>query len=52
LAVILSLASVYIVWSEVVKDLLPQLSVIRYSVVHYRQPQAGSGSGDDDSDKG
>ncbi|GAB1320512.1 hypothetical protein MFIFM68171_10722 [Madurella fahalii] len=44
LATILSLASVCIVWSEVVKGLLPQLSVIRYSVVHHRR-QAGNGDG-------
>lgn len=52
LAVVLSLASVCIVWSEVVKGLLPQLSVIRYSVVHHRQPQAGSGGDDGEGDKG
>ncbi|KKA28102.1 hypothetical protein TD95_002323 [Thielaviopsis punctulata] len=32
---ILSLASVCIVWSEVVKDALPQLSLVRLSVVHH-----------------
>ncbi|KAK4190061.1 LMBR1-like membrane protein-domain-containing protein [Podospora australis] len=31
----LSLASVCIVWSELVKDLFPSLSIIRYSVVHH-----------------
>ncbi|KAH8894815.1 hypothetical protein GQ53DRAFT_682366 [Thozetella sp. PMI_491] len=32
---LLSAASVCIVWSEVVKGLLPSLSVIRYSVIHH-----------------
>ncbi|KAL2188712.1 hypothetical protein L209DRAFT_726052 [Thermothelomyces heterothallicus CBS 203.75] len=36
LAAILSLASVCIVWSELVKGLFPQLSVIRYSVIHHQ----------------
>ncbi|AEO57720.1 hypothetical protein MYCTH_2304247 [Thermothelomyces thermophilus ATCC 42464] len=36
LAAVLSLASVCIVWSELVKGLFPQLSVIRYSVVHHQ----------------
>ncbi|KAL1840107.1 hypothetical protein VTJ49DRAFT_802 [Mycothermus thermophilus] len=41
LAVILSLASICIVWSEVVKGLLPQLSIIRYSVVHHNVADKG-----------
>ncbi|KAH6624877.1 LMBR1-like membrane protein-domain-containing protein [Chaetomium sp. MPI-SDFR-AT-0129] len=36
LASILSLASACIVWSELVKGLFPQLSVIRYSVIHHQ----------------
>ncbi|KAJ4304394.1 hypothetical protein N0V88_002007 [Collariella sp. IMI 366227] len=36
LAGLLSLASICIVWSELVKGLFPQLSVIRYSVVHHQ----------------
>ncbi len=36
LAAILSLASVCIVWSEIVKGLFPHLSVIRYSVIHHQ----------------
>lgn len=36
LGALLSLASICIVWSEVVKGLLPQLSIIRYSVVHHK----------------
>jgi len=34
----LALASIFIVWSEVIKGLLPNLSVIRYSVIHHWQP--------------
>ncbi|KAK4157914.1 LMBR1-like membrane protein-domain-containing protein [Chaetomidium leptoderma] len=41
LAAILSLASVCIVWSEVVKGLFPQLSVIRYSVIHHQVGSKG-----------
>lgn len=41
LATVLSLASVCIVWSEVVKGLLPQLSVIRYSVIHHQNGAKG-----------
>ncbi|KAL2164481.1 hypothetical protein VTH06DRAFT_3697 [Thermothelomyces fergusii] len=41
LAVVLSLASVCIVWSEVVKGLFPQVSVIRYSVVHHQVASKG-----------
>lgn len=36
LAAILSLASICIIWSELVKGLFPQLSVIRYSVIHHQ----------------
>jgi hypothetical protein len=36
LGALLSLASVCIVWSELVKGLFPQLSVIRYSVIHHQ----------------
>ncbi|KAL2135525.1 hypothetical protein VTI74DRAFT_8131 [Chaetomium olivicolor] len=36
LAGLLSLASICIIWSELVKGLFPQLSVIRYSVVHHQ----------------
>ncbi|KAK0737013.1 LMBR1-like membrane protein-domain-containing protein, partial [Apiosordaria backusii] len=32
---LLGLASVCIVWSELVKDLFPSLSVIRYTVIHH-----------------
>ncbi|KAK4661470.1 uncharacterized protein QC763_701940 [Podospora pseudopauciseta] len=32
---VLGLASVCIVWSELVKDLFPSLSVIRYTVIHH-----------------
>ncbi|KAK3333982.1 LMBR1-like membrane protein-domain-containing protein [Cercophora scortea] len=35
LGTLLAAASVCIVWSEIVKGLLPNLSVIRYSVVHH-----------------
>lgn len=35
---VLALASACIVWSEVVKGVLPTLSVIRYSVIHHWQP--------------
>ncbi|KAK3302149.1 LMBR1-like membrane protein-domain-containing protein [Chaetomium strumarium] len=35
LAALMSLASVCIVWSELVKGVLPRLSVIRYTVVHH-----------------
>lgn len=38
----LALASIFIVWSEVVKGLLPNLSVIRYSVIHHWQPNGPS----------
>lgn len=38
---LLSLASVCIVWSEVVKGLLPNFSIIRYSVVHHWQGENG-----------
>ena len=41
LAGVLSLASLCIVWSEVVKGLFPQLSVIRYSVVHHQIASKG-----------
>ncbi|KAL2262540.1 hypothetical protein VTK26DRAFT_1019 [Humicola hyalothermophila] len=41
LGAILSLASICIVWSEVVKGLLPELSIIRYSVVHHREGPNG-----------
>ncbi|KAK4044006.1 LMBR1-like membrane protein-domain-containing protein [Parachaetomium inaequale] len=41
LAAILSLASVCIVWSELVKGLFPQLSVIRYSVIHHEVASKG-----------
>ncbi|KAL2271639.1 hypothetical protein VTJ83DRAFT_1010 [Remersonia thermophila] len=41
LAIVLSLASICIVWSEVVKGILPQLSVIRYSVVHHNVADKG-----------
>ena len=41
LAAILSLASVCIVWSEIVKGLFPQLSVIRYSVIHHQVASKG-----------
>jgi hypothetical protein len=41
LAAILSLASVCIVWSEVVKGIFPQLSVIRYSVIHHQASGKG-----------
>ncbi|KAK5664204.1 hypothetical protein OQA88_420 [Cercophora sp. LCS_1] len=37
----LSLASVCIVWSEVVKGLLPSFSVIRYSVIHHWDATGG-----------
>ncbi|KAL2156145.1 hypothetical protein VTH82DRAFT_890 [Thermothelomyces myriococcoides] len=36
LAIVLSLASICIVWSELVKGLFPQISVIRYSVIHHQ----------------
>jgi hypothetical protein len=39
--IVLSLASACIIWSELVKGLLPQLSVIRYSVVHHQQADKG-----------
>ncbi|KAK4456153.1 LMBR1-like membrane protein-domain-containing protein [Podospora aff. communis PSN243] len=39
---ILALASVFIVWSEVIKGLFPNLSVIRYSVIHHWQPNGPS----------
>ncbi|KAK4123798.1 hypothetical protein N657DRAFT_596586 [Parathielavia appendiculata] len=35
LGAVLSIASICIVWSELVKGLFPQLSVIRYSVIHH-----------------
>ncbi|KAM7204059.1 LMBR1-like membrane domain containing protein [Naviculisporaceae sp. PSN 640] len=38
---VLALASVCIVWSEVVKGLLPSLSIIRYSVVHHWSGEKG-----------
>ncbi|KAK3901334.1 LMBR1-like membrane protein-domain-containing protein [Staphylotrichum tortipilum] len=41
LAAFLSLASVCIVWSELVKGLFPQLSVIRYSVIHHQVAAKG-----------
>ncbi|SPQ22451.1 5ba0e239-5cf2-4037-8df0-fe5690928539 [Thermothielavioides terrestris] len=41
LAVVLSLASLCIVWSELVKGLFPQLSVIRYSVVQHQDRAKG-----------
>lgn len=41
LAGTLSLASICIVWSEVVKGLFPQLSVIRYSVIHHQVASKG-----------
>ncbi|KAK3295954.1 LMBR1-like membrane protein-domain-containing protein [Chaetomium fimeti] len=41
LAAILSLASVCIVWSELIKGLFPQLSVIRYSVIHHEVASKG-----------
>ncbi|KAH6636563.1 LMBR1-like membrane protein-domain-containing protein [Chaetomium tenue] len=41
LAAVLSLASVCIVWSELVKGLFPQLSVIRYSVIHHQVASKG-----------
>ncbi|KAK3357413.1 LMBR1-like membrane protein-domain-containing protein [Lasiosphaeria hispida] len=37
----LALASVCIVWSEVVKGLVPQASVIRYSVIHHWEGDNG-----------
>ena len=37
----LTLASICIVWSEVVKGLLPSFSVIRYSVVHHWSGETG-----------
>jgi uncharacterized membrane protein YgcG len=41
LAAVLSVASVCIVWSELVKGLFPQLSVIRYSVIHHQVASKG-----------
>ncbi|KAL2146009.1 hypothetical protein VTI28DRAFT_5666 [Corynascus sepedonium] len=41
LAAVLSLASVCIVWSELVKGLFPQVSVIRYSVIHHQVASKG-----------
>ncbi|KAK1751681.1 LMBR1-like membrane protein-domain-containing protein [Echria macrotheca] len=41
LGAFLSLASACIVWSEVVKGLLPTLSVIRYSVIHHWEAEGG-----------
>lgn len=38
---LLALASICIVWSEVVKGLLPSFSVIRYSVVHHWSGETG-----------
>lgn len=38
---LLAVASVCIVWSEVVKGLLPSFSVIRYSVVHHWSGEKG-----------
>ncbi|KAK4242562.1 LMBR1-like membrane protein-domain-containing protein [Achaetomium macrosporum] len=35
LAALLSIASVCIVWSELVKGLFPKLSIIRYTVIHH-----------------
>jgi len=37
----LAVASACIVWSEVVKGLLPTLSVIRYSVIHHWEAEGG-----------
>ncbi|KAH6850172.1 LMBR1-like membrane protein-domain-containing protein [Chaetomium sp. MPI-CAGE-AT-0009] len=41
LAAVLSLASICIVWSELVKGLFPQLSFIRYSVIHHEVASKG-----------
>ncbi|KAL2124281.1 hypothetical protein VTJ04DRAFT_646 [Mycothermus thermophilus] len=41
LAVLLSLASICIVWSEIIKSIFPQLSIIRYSVVHHQVTEKG-----------
>ncbi|KAL2018809.1 hypothetical protein VTK56DRAFT_367 [Thermocarpiscus australiensis] len=41
LGTILSLASICIVWSELVKGLLPKLSVIRYTVIHHQNGDKG-----------
>lgn len=41
LATILSLASIFIIWSELVKFIAPQLSVIRFTVVSHRQSEDG-----------
>ncbi len=38
---LLSAASACIVWSEIVKGLLPKLSVIRYSVIHHWDAEDG-----------
>ncbi|KAK0646005.1 LMBR1-like membrane protein-domain-containing protein [Cercophora newfieldiana] len=38
LGTILALGSICIVWSEVIKGLFPNLSAIRYSVIHHWQP--------------
>ncbi|KAL8719051.1 MAG: hypothetical protein Q9225_003885, partial [Loekoesia sp. 1 TL-2023] len=41
LAAILSLASICIVWSELVKFAAPQLSIIRFTVVSHRRSEGG-----------
>ncbi|KAK3375142.1 LMBR1-like membrane protein-domain-containing protein [Podospora didyma] len=41
LAAVLTLASVCIVWSEIVKGVLPSFSIIRYSVVHHWEGENG-----------
>ncbi|KAL9594016.1 MAG: hypothetical protein Q9219_007261 [cf. Caloplaca sp. 3 TL-2023] len=41
LAAILSLASICIVWSELVKYAAPQLSIIRFTVVSHRRSEGG-----------
>lgn len=41
LAAVLALASVFIVWSELVKYAAPKLSIIRFTVVSTRHPEDG-----------
>ncbi|KAK3937252.1 LMBR1-like membrane protein-domain-containing protein [Diplogelasinospora grovesii] len=41
--ILLGLASACVVWSEVVKGLLPSLSVIRYTVIHHWVGDTGKG---------
>lgn len=41
LAAILSIASLFIIWSELVKFVAPQLSIIRFTVVSYRRSEEG-----------